>query len=108
MNEALSDWLTLVLSGIAGGVLGVIFFGGLWWTVRWGVASQRAAFWFLVSWLLRMTIVAAGFYLISDGHWDRLLAGLFGFVLVRSILIRLTRPLAKLNTATAKEPGHAP
>jgi len=108
MNEILPDWLPLVLAGIAGGVLGAIFFGGLWWTVRRGVASQRAAFWFLGSWLLRTAIVLGGFYLISDGHWDRLLAGFFGFVLVRSILIRLPRPLATPHIASAREPDNAP
>ena len=30
MNETLA----LVLAWLAGGVLGAIFFGGLWWTVR--------------------------------------------------------------------------
>jgi len=30
MNET----LTLVLAWVAGGILGSIFFGGLWWTVR--------------------------------------------------------------------------
>ena len=38
MNEA----LTLVLAWLAGGVLGAIFFGGLWWTVRKGDVLQAA------------------------------------------------------------------
>jgi len=29
MNELLPDWLSLVLAGMAGGLLGVVFFGGL-------------------------------------------------------------------------------
>jgi len=108
MNELLPDWLSLVLAGMAGGLLGVVFFGGLWWTVRRGVDSKRAALWFLGSWLLRTAIVLAGFYLVSDGHWEPLLAALFGFVLARFILIRLTRPSAKTHTVSTKESGHAP
>ena len=38
--------LTLVLAWVAGVVLGAIFFGGLWWTVRKGVSSKRPALWF--------------------------------------------------------------
>ena len=58
MNEP----LMLVLAVVAGVLLGAIFFGGLWWTVRKGVSSTRPALWFLGSLLLRTGIVLAGFY----------------------------------------------
>ncbi len=61
MNET----LTLVLAWVAGVVLGAIFFGGLWWTVRKGVSSKQPALWFFGSLLLRMSIVLAGFYFVS-------------------------------------------
>ena len=38
---------------VAGSMLGVLFFGGLWWTVQKGVTSDLPAFWFLGSLLLR-------------------------------------------------------
>ena len=50
------------------------FFGGLWWTVRKGVSSRQPALWFFGSLLLRMSIALAGFYFVSGGHWERLLA----------------------------------
>jgi len=69
MNET----LTLALAFVAGAALGMIFFAGLWWTVRKGVSSRRPALWFLGSGLLRMSGVLAGFYLSpadsSDGWW---------------------------------------
>ena len=37
MHEA----LTGLLACAAGGALGAIFFGGLWWTVRKGVSSAQ-------------------------------------------------------------------
>ena len=46
-------------------LLGAIFFGGLWWTVRKGVASRRPALWFLGSLLLRTSIALAGFYVVA-------------------------------------------
>jgi len=36
----------LILALAAGLVLGAIFFGGLWWTVRKGVSSKYPALWF--------------------------------------------------------------
>ncbi|MEP6668655.1 MAG: ATP synthase subunit I [Chthoniobacter sp.] len=87
MNET----LTLVLAWMAGGALGAIFFGGLWWTVRKGVSSPNPALWFLGSMLLRMGIALAGFYLVSGGQWQRLVACLLGFLMARLGVIWLTR-----------------
>ena len=87
MNEALS----LASALIAGVLLGAIFFGGLWWTVRQGVLSKQPVLWFLGSLLLRMCIVLLGFYFIFGDNWQRLLAGLLGFVIARIIVTRFTR-----------------
>jgi len=54
------------LAFLAGGMLGGIFFGGLWWTVRKAMASPRPWLWFLGSALLRMSLVVGGFYLVSS------------------------------------------
>jgi F1F0 ATPase subunit 2 len=104
MNET----LTLVLAWVAGGLLGAIFFGGLWWTVRKGVSSPRPAPWFFGSLLLRMSIVLAGFYFVSGGHWQRLVACLLGFVIARLIVLRLTRTPIECHNSRAKEASHAP
>ena len=103
MNEG----LTLALAWMAGAALGAIFFGGLWWTVSRGVASKRPALWFLGSLLLRTSIVLAGFYGISGSHWERLLACLLGFLIVRPIVTRLTAPPAEQPNSPAKEAGRA-
>ena len=104
MNETLA----LVLAWGAGGLLGAIFFGGLWWTVRRGLASKRPALWFLGSLLLRTSLVLAGFYVVSGGHWERLVVCLIGFVVARLIVTRLIGPATEQDHAPAKEPSHAP
>ncbi len=104
----MNEWLTLALAGMAGLLLGAIFFGGLWWTVRLGVTSKRPALLFLGSMLLRTGVVIAGFYVVSDGHWQRLLACLFGFGFARFIVMRLTGPPLEHYDTPAKEPAHAP
>jgi len=104
MNET----LTLVLVLVTGVLLGVMFFGGLWWTVRKGVLSKQPALWFFGSLLLRMSIALAGFYFIARGHWERLLVCLLGFVMARLIITRLTGPPVEHYNSPAKEAGHAP
>jgi F1F0 ATPase subunit 2 len=104
MNET----LTLVLAWAAGGLLGALFFGGLWWTVRRGVSSPRPALWFFGSLLLRMSLVLAGFYFVGRGHWERLAACLLGFILARFIVMRLTRTPVENDDSRPKEASHAP
>ena len=104
MNEVLL--LALALS--AGVLLGAVFFGGLWWTVRKGVSSEQPVLWFFGSLLLRMSIALAGFYLVSGGNWDRLLVCLVGFVLARLVVMRLTRPSGGSQSLPAQEAKYAP
>ncbi|WP_218915590.1 ATP synthase subunit I [Desulfomicrobium baculatum] len=102
MNET----LTLVLALAAGVLLGGLFFGGLWWTVRKGVSSKRPAFWFFASLLLRMGITLTGFHFIAGGHLGRLLMCLLGFFIARLVVTRLTRTVEK-PACLAQEAGHA-
>jgi F1F0 ATPase subunit 2 len=104
----MNEWLTLALAWMAGLLLGAIFFGGLWWTVRLGVASRRPAMLFLGSLLLRTVVVVAGFYLVGDGHWQRLLACLFGFVIARFIVTWVAGPPIEHCNAPANVAHHAP
>jgi F1F0 ATPase subunit 2 len=103
MREA----LPLLLAWMAGGALGAIFFGGLWWTVSKGVSSPCPARWFLSSMLLRTGAVVAGFYYIGAGHLPRLLVCLLGFVMVRLAVMWLTR-LPREKQSAAREVHHAP
>jgi len=91
---AMNDMFALMLSGTAGGLLGILFFGGLWWTVRRAFTSRRPALWVGGSLLLRMAGVAAGFVIVSAGDWRRLLACLLGFWAARWWVVRLTTRLA--------------
>jgi F1F0 ATPase subunit 2 len=103
----MSEGLNLILALVVGAALGVVFFGGLWWTVLKGVSSRTPAIWFLASMLVRTGITLVGFYFIARGHWQRLLMCLLGFVIARIVITRLTRIPAAKGTQVPKEPGHA-
>jgi F1F0 ATPase subunit 2 len=92
----------LLLAFLAGGALGGIFFGGLWWTVRKGLSSKQPALWFVPSLLLRMSIVLAGLYFVAHGRWQRLLLCLFGFVIARLLVKWLTRENQALPAQAAR------
>ena len=105
INEALYLFMVFV-SGI---ILGAIFFGGLWWSIRKGVLSKHPVLWVFGSLLLRTVIVLTGFYLISRGNWERILLCLLGFVTARVIVMWLTRRTSVENqTRPAREVNHAP
>lgn len=91
----MNDLTILVLAWLAGLLLGAIFFGGLWWTVRMGMASARPAMWFLLSLLLRMGLVLVGFYFVGQGDWRRLVSCLVGFFIARILITRFSINSAK-------------
>ena len=102
MNEALN----LALALIAGFLLGVFFFGGLWWTVQKGLSSGHPALWFSGSLLLRTSVSVAGFYFASGGHLERLLMCVFGFFIMRRVVLKLTR-LPEEESKLSKEARNA-
>jgi F1F0 ATPase subunit 2 len=107
MNETLA----LVIDGAVGVVLGLLFFGGLWWTVRKCMTSDRAGAWMLGSLLLRMGIAMGGFYLVSNGQLQPLLACLAGFFSARLAVTWLTRCRTDAPAAAAnkvRKASHAP
>lgn len=79
----MTEIISLVLALLAGALLGVFFFGGLWWTVQQGLTSEWPAIWFLGSLIVRTAVVLGGFYFAAQGHWLRLATSLFGFVIAR-------------------------
>lgn len=86
MNEG----LTWILAGLAGVVIGAVFFGGLWWTVQKAISSPKGAFWFVGSFVIRMAVALGGFFLVADGHWQRIFACLVGFLVARVVVTRMT------------------
>ena len=104
----MNEFLSLAVALAAGVLLGAIFFGGLWLTVRIGVSSKQPALWFFGSLLLRISLALAGFYFVSGGHWERLLLCLLGFVMARQVVTWLTRSSGESQTRSTQEASYAP
>ena len=104
----MTETVILGLAWAAGGLLGAVFFGGLWWSVRRGLSSTRPALWFIGSLVARTGIVLSGFYLVADGDWRRLLLCLLGFVMMQLCVGRLSRASARGDSDPARKARHAP
>jgi F1F0 ATPase subunit 2 len=83
----------------AGGVLGIIFFGGLWWTVRNALTAANPAPIFLASLLFRTGIVLTGFYYVAGNGWLSVLLCLCGFITARVVVTRITRSQLEVRHA---------
>lgn len=82
---------TMILIFTAGVILGILFFGGLWLTVKKAVTSTKPALLILGSFVLRIALVLLGFYFIAAGNWQKLLMALAGFIVSRFLVIYFTK-----------------
>ena len=88
----MSGWIAIALSLAAGLGLGLAYFGGLWLTVRRVATTRRPVLLFAGSFVLRTALVVAGMYLVMNGSWQRMLACLAGFIIVRQVMVSRLRP----------------
>lgn len=88
----MSVLMALSLAAAAGVGLGLLYFGGLWLTVRRLPDSRRPALLFGASFAGRTALTVLGFYLVMDGSWERMLACLGGFIIVRQVLVSRLQP----------------
>lgn len=86
MNEIVS----LLLALLAGIAFGILFFGGLWLTVRKGLNAKSPTLIFMGSLILRVAIVVVGFYYVGANSWQRMLICLVGFLIARMVITRMT------------------
>jgi len=85
----------LLIALISGFSLGIFYFVSLWVTVRKLPTTQMPIRLFIGSYLGRISITLLGFYLVINGHWERALVGLLGFLLARILLVNRLQPKSK-------------
>jgi F1F0 ATPase subunit 2 len=84
----MSDMPHLILAFAVGLGLGIFFSLHLWRSVQRMTEPAGLTVASALGFLLRVTVVVAGFALVMGGRWERLLAALLGFVLAREVMVR--------------------
>lgn len=102
------EFVILAASCLAGMVLGGIYFGGLWWTVRRVPQSGRPGRLLLASWMIRMTVLCGGLFLVMQNDWKRLASAFLGVLIVRGIAVRVAGRTAGLSESGSPPLREAP
>lgn len=102
-----NDGLNWVIALVSGCVLGGVFYGGLFWTVRHLSSIRRLGVGLFVSFVLRTLGVLLGFYYVSGQNFARLLFCVFGFTVARYVVLAITREPVALHPRTRPGTDHA-
>jgi F1F0 ATPase subunit 2 len=100
----MSDALVHVGGVVAGVLLGAVFYGGLWWTVR-RVAARSQALWLFGSFLVRSTLALLVFYAYARSGWQALALCFLGFLAARLIVSSLVRARTVSASLATREAG---
>jgi F1F0 ATPase subunit 2 len=83
--------LHVPLAALAGLVLGLLYFAGLWLTVRRLPRAPHPALWLLASFIVRAAVLGGGVVVVAAGRWEAFLAALAGFLFARLYAVRVVR-----------------
>jgi F1F0 ATPase subunit 2 len=72
--------IDLLAFAAIGALIGALYFGRLWLTIRRLPRLNHPTLWILAGTLARLALVLAAFLLLRDGEWARLAACLAGLV----------------------------
>jgi len=98
----MNDLGWILLGAGVGGAAGVFYFGLLYATIRRLKSAGQPQLMALGSFAGRLAVtIVALFLLVRGGHWERGLAFLAGFVVVRLLLVRRWRPRQPGNSIEA-------
>ena len=113
IRKVMSELTSQLLIMLIGSMLGLFFYGGLWWTVKKGIASAHIAWWLLASFLIRTSAVLIGFYFMLKSDWlipswQALLIGILAFAGARFGITLISYLMAKSSIDSNKGAKHAP
>jgi F1F0 ATPase subunit 2 len=72
--------IDLLAFAVIGTVIGALYFGRLWLTIRRLPRLNHPMLWLLANTFARLGLVLAAFLLLNQGDWARLIACLAGLV----------------------------
>jgi len=77
----------LVVGFFGGVVLGLVFFGGLYWSVQKLPTVKHPGLLMMASLLLRMAVLLTGLYFLMAGEIKNLLAAVAGVMVMKFVMI---------------------
>ncbi|MBK9578119.1 MAG: ATP synthase subunit I [Fibrobacteres bacterium] len=66
-----------------GAATGIVFHGGIWWTIHEVPGKANPGWWFAASTVVRTVVSVAGFRPFVDGNWRTVVLCLVGFLAAR-------------------------
>lgn len=87
----MTNIVLLILSLFAGACAGALFFEGLWRTVSRAVVNVKPVRLFVLSFAVRATLLFTVLWLVSRGNPFRLAGCMVGFLLGRTVILRIHR-----------------
>lgn len=102
--------LTGLALGLGGGlILGAIYFGGLWLTVRRISSARHPGLRIVTSYLTRLAVLGIGFFgLLRAGGAPALLGALLGLLAARQLVLARLGPGQEGKHRPARRPPPAP
>lgn len=89
----METYLSLLVGVVAGIVMGMVHFIGLWWTIRSLAVARHPGRRVLFSYLGRMGVLLAGLALVSLSGIVPTLGAVLGLLLSRRWVLHRTRPV---------------
>ncbi|MFN1834161.1 ATP synthase subunit I [Balneola sp. MJW-20] len=81
------ELMLVVFSIISGLLTGLVYFGGLWYTVRILPSATIPHGVLILSMALRLSVALLAFFMLLKLNWSYLLIALLSFLLVRQVMI---------------------
>jgi F1F0 ATPase subunit 2 len=78
---------TLLVPFVLGGLIGWVYFSGLWETVRRLPEANNPHVLMILSFTARTLFALGGFFILTDGQWERMAASVAGFFIVKAVLV---------------------
>ena len=92
---------TLIVPFVLGGLIGWVYFSGLWETVRRLPEAKNPYGLMILSFAARTLFAVGGFFILTDGQWERMVASVAGFLIVKAVLVRSFGRNAKTSSTGA-------
>lgn len=103
MTESPAHLIALSIAAFAGGAaLGAVYFAWLWRAAHRLGSGRRPGLWLLGGMFLRLAFALGVLYVLTEGVLFRLVPGLLGFLVARTVAIRRLRPVPP---ATVRKPA---